>query len=110
MSETNKTHRVAIEDLLKAQEMLDEAADAAMRFAKMGRPILFIGTKKQAREIVRKHAESCGSPYTVERWLGGTLTNFQTIRKSIRRMEDIKKMAEDGTLDQLKKKERLMKS
>ena len=101
---------IHIIDLMQTQSMLDEAANAAMRFSKMGRRILFIGTKKQAREIVRKHAESCGSPYTVERWLGGTLTNFQTIRKSIRRMEDIKKMSEDGTLDQLKKKERLMKS
>ncbi len=96
-------------DLMQTQNMLDKAADAAMRFSKMGRKILFIGTKKQAREIVRKHAESCESPYTVERWPGGTLTNFQTIRKSIRRMEDIQKMADDGTLDQLKKKERLMK-
>ena len=101
---------IHIIDLMQTQSMLDEAANAAARFTKMGRKILFIGTKKQARDIVRKHAESCNSPYTVERWLGGTLTNFQTIRKSIRRMEDIKKMAEDGTLEQLKKKERLMKS
>src|SRR5690606_26692044 len=75
-----------------------------------GRRILFIGTKKQAKDIVRKAAESCDSPYVVERWLGGTLTNFQTIRKSIRRMEDLIKMEEDGTMEQLKKKERLMKS
>ena len=101
---------IHIIDLMQTQNALDRAADAAARFSKMGRRILFVGTKKQARDIVRKHAESCNSPFTVERWLGGTLTNFQTIRKSIRRMESIQKMQEDGTLDQLKKKERLMKS
>ena len=100
---------IHIIDLMQTQSMLDKAADAATRFSKMGRKILFVGTKKQARDIVKQHAESCGSPYTVERWLGGTLTNFQTIRKSIRRMEDIQKMEQDGTLDKLKKKERLMK-
>ena len=100
---------IHIIDLMQTQKMLDKAADAATRFSKMGRRILFVGTKKQARDIVRQHAESCDSPYTVERWLGGTLTNFQTIRKSIRRMEDIQKMQQDGTLDKLKKKERLMK-
>ena len=100
---------IHIIDLMKTQDLLDKAADAAMRFSKMGRRILYIGTKKQARDIVKQHAISCDSPYTVERWLGGTLTNFQTIRKSIRRMEDIQKMETDGTLAQLKKKERLMK-
>ncbi|MEZ4700551.1 MAG: 30S ribosomal protein S2 [Rhodothermales bacterium] len=100
---------IHIIDLMQTQAMLDAAAEAAIRFTKMGRRILFVGTKKQAKDIVRVHAESCKSPYTVERWLGGTLTNFQTIRKSIRRMEDIKKMEDDGTVDQLKKKERLMK-
>lgn len=100
---------IHIIDLMQTQALLDKAADAAIRFSKMGRRILFVGTKKQARDIVKQHAESCGSPYTVERWLGGTLTNFQTIRKSIRRMEDIQKMETDGTLNQLKKKERLMK-
>ncbi len=101
---------IHIIDLMQTQNLLDRAAEAAARFSKMGRKILFVGTKKQARDIVRQHAESCNSPFTVERWLGGTLTNFQTIRKSIRRMENIQKMQEDGTLDQLKKKERLMKS
>ena len=101
---------IHIIDLMQTQNALDRAAEAAARFSKMGRKILFVGTKKQARDIVRKHAESCQSPFTVERWLGGTLTNFQTIRKSIRRMEGIQKMQEDGTLEQLKKKERLMKT
>jgi small subunit ribosomal protein S2 len=101
---------IHIIDLTQTQSMLDAAAGAASRFSKQGKPILFAGTKKQAREILKKHAQSCGSPYVVERWLGGTLTNFQTIRKSIRRMEDLVKMEEDGTMGQLKKKERLMKN
>ncbi len=101
---------IHIIDLMQTQSALDRAAEATARFSKMGRKILFVGTKKQARDIVRQHANACGSPFTVERWLGGTLTNFQTIRKSIRRMESIQKMQEDGTLDQLKKKERLMKT
>ncbi|QXD13798.1 30S ribosomal protein S2 [Rhodocaloribacter litoris] len=100
---------IHIIDLTQTQALLDRAADAAARFARRGKKILFVGTKKQAREIIRRHAEACQSPYVVERWLGGTLTNFQTIRKSIRRMEELAKMEEDGTLDQLKKKERLMK-
>ncbi len=100
---------IHIIDLNQTQKMLDEAAGAASRFAAQGKTILFAGTKKQAREILRKHATACSMPYVVERWLGGTLTNFQTIRRSIRRMEDLSKMEEDGTLDQLKKKERLMK-
>ncbi|RMF59744.1 MAG: 30S ribosomal protein S2 [Bacteroidetes bacterium] len=100
---------IHIIDLTQTQALLDKAADAAARFARRGKKILFVGTKKQAREIIRRHAESCDSPYVVERWLGGTLTNFQTIRKSIRRMEDLARMEEDGTLSQLKKKERLMK-
>ena len=100
---------IHIIDLTRTQTLLDEAAAAAARFAAQGKTILFAGTKKQARDILRKHAEACDMPYVVERWLGGTLTNFQTIRRSIRRMEDLSKMEEDGTLDQLKKKERLMK-
>ena len=100
---------IHIIDLMQTQVLLDEAADAAARFARQGKKVLFVGTKKQARDIVRDQAKECGSPYVVERWLGGTLTNFQTIRKSIRRMEALARMEQDGTLDQLKKKERLMK-
>ena len=101
---------IHIINLTQTQELLDKAADAAARFSRRGKKILFVATKKQAREIIRKHAEACDAPYVVERWLGGTMTNFQTIRKSIRRMEELIKMEEDGTMDQLKKKERLMKS
>ena len=101
---------IHIIDLMQAQAMLDRAADAAARFARQNKRILFVGTKKQARETVRKLAESCGSPYVVERWFGGTLTNFQTIRKSISRMENLIKLEQDAeTFDQLKKKERLTK-
>jgi len=92
------------------QAYLDEAADAVSRFTKRGKKILFTGTKKQGRQVIREQAEACDAPYVVERWLGGTMTNFQTIRKSIRRMEELVRMEEDGTLDQLKKKERLMKA
>jgi small subunit ribosomal protein S2 len=101
---------IHILDLTQTQVLLDKAADAAARFARQGKKVLFVGTKKQAREIIRQCALACNAPYTVERWLGGTLTNFQTIRKSIRRMEDLIKMEEDGTIAQLKKKERLMKA
>lgn len=100
---------IHIIDLTQTQKLLDDAAAAAARFAAQGKAILFAGTKKQARDILRKYANECTMPYVVERWLGGTLTNFQTIRRSIRRMEDLAKMEEDGTLEQLKKKERLMK-
>ncbi len=100
---------IHIIDLRQTQILLDKAADAAARFAKQGKRILLVGTKKQAKETVRGLAQECGSPYVVERWLGGMLTNFQTIRKSIRRMEDLAKLEKDGTLAQLKKKERLMK-
>ncbi len=100
---------IHIIDLMQTQALLNRAADAASRFAKQGKKILFVGTKKQAKDTVRTLAKDSESPYVVERWLGGTLTNFQTIRLSIRRMEDLAKMEKDGTLEQLKKKERLMK-
>ncbi len=104
--ERNNIHIV---DLMQTQVLLDEAADAARRFAKRGKKILFAGTKTQAQDILREHAEECGMPHMVDRWLGGTMTNFQTIRKSIRRMEEIERMDRDGTLDKLKKKEKLMR-
>lgn len=104
-----RRNRIHIIDLVQTQKMLAKAAATAARFARQGKSILFVGTKKQATETVRQAALDCKSPYVVERWLGGTLTNFQTIRNSIRRMEDLSKMEQDGTTDQLKKKERLMK-
>ena len=104
--ERNNIHII---DLMQTQVLLDEAAEAVRRFAKRGKKILFAGTKKQAQDIVREHAEECEMPHMVDRWLGGTMTNFQTIRKSIRRMEEIERMERDGTLDKLKKKEKLMR-
>ena len=83
---------IHIIDLMQTQAMLDKAAGAAARFGKMGKSVLFVGTKKQAQESVRRHAEACEMPYVVERWLGGMLTNFQTMRRSIRRMEDLFRM------------------
>ena len=102
-------NNIHIIDLMQTQVLLDRAADAARRFARRGKTILFTGTKKQAQEIVREYAEDCGMPFMVNRWLGGTMTNFQTIRRSIRRMEEIEKMEKDGTLDKLKKKEKLIR-
>ena len=101
---------IHIIDLKQSKVMLDEAADAAARIAGRGRKILFVGTKKQAQEIVRTEAERAGMPYVTERWLGGMLTNFQTIRRSIRRMEQLAREEQDGTFSQLKKKERLMRT
>jgi small subunit ribosomal protein S2 len=101
---------IHIIDLKKTQAAIDEVAEAVTSLAKRRRYILFVGTKKQAKDIVTEEAKRCGMPYVTERWLGGMLTNFQTIRQSIRRMEDIGKMQEDGTLAQLKKKERLMRA
>ncbi len=104
--ERNNIHII---DLMQTQVLLDRAAEAAKRFARRGKKILFAGTKKQAQDIVREHAEECGMPHMVDRWLGGTMTNFQTIRKSIRRMEEIERMERDGILDKLKKKEKLLR-
>ncbi len=101
---------IHILDLKQTQARLDEAADAAARFAARGREILFVGTKKQAQNVVREEAERAGMPFAVDRWLGGMLTNFATIRGSLRRMETLRREETDGTTAQLKKKERLMRS
>jgi len=100
---------IHIIDLKQTQALLDEAADATARIAARGKKVLFVGTKKQAQEVVRTEAERAGMPYVTDRWLGGMLTNFQTIRKSIRRMETLQRQEADGTTAQLKKKERLMR-
>ena len=103
-------NNIHIIDLMRTQTMLDAAAEAASRFARMGKPFLFVDTKKQAKDIVREQAKSCDSPYVVERWLGGTLTNFQTIRRSIRLMDDLARFEEEEAFQMLKKKERLMRT
>jgi len=101
---------IHILDLKQTQTLLDEAADAAARFTSRGRKVLFVGTKKQAQEVVKTEAERAGQPFAVDRWLGGMMTNFQTIRGSLKRMETLRRQEADGTASQLKKKERLMRS
>ena len=85
--------------------MLDEAYGFVRDLAAEGGTLLFVGTKKQAQDSIREEAERCGMYYVNARWLGGTLTNFRTIRKRIDRLEQLKKMREDGTFDLLPKKE-----
>jgi small subunit ribosomal protein S2 len=101
---------IHIIDLKKTHELLLEARDAAAKLAAEGKTILFVGTKKQAKEVVKNEASRCGMNYVTERWLGGMLTNFATIRKSIKRMNNIIKMETDGTFENLQKKERLVLS
>ncbi len=99
---------IHIIDLKKTEAKLEEAKAAIRNIAKSGRRILFVATKKQAQEIVAEHARRANMPYVTERWLGGMLTNFQTVRRSIKRMQNIDKMATDGTFERINKKERLM--
>jgi small subunit ribosomal protein S2 len=99
---------IHILDLKKTHALLQETLDAIGKVARTGKKILFVGTKKQAQDIIRAEAIRCGMPYVTHRWLGGMLTNFATVRKSIARMEEITKMRTDGTYEQITKKERLM--
>jgi small subunit ribosomal protein S2 len=99
---------IHILDLKKTHALLQETLDAIGKVARSGKKILFVGTKKQAQDIIRAEAIRCGMPYVTHRWLGGMLTNFSTVRKSIARMEEITKMRTDGTYEQITKKERLM--
>lgn len=99
---------IHIIDLKKTEAKLEEAKSAIRNIAKSGRRILFVATKKQAKEIVSQEAQRAGMPYVTERWLGGMLTNFQTVRRSIKRMQVIDRMATDGTFERINKKERLM--
>lgn len=98
---------IHIIDLNKTLENLDEAASAMRQMARSGKKILFVATKKQAKEIVSEAAQKAGMPFVTERWLGGMLTNFSTIRKSIKKMQSIEKMLTDGTAANITKKERL---
>ncbi|MCB0845743.1 MAG: 30S ribosomal protein S2 [Bacteroidetes bacterium] len=99
---------IHIIDLNKTLRMLDEATRASRQLAVSGRKILFVATKKQAKEIVETEARRINMPFVTERWLGGMLTNFSTVRKSIKRMKNIEKMKTDGTFERINKKERLM--
>jgi len=94
-------------DLNKTVAMIEDASLALKQIAKSGKKILFVATKKQAKGIISEVAEALNMPYIHERWPGGLLTNFATIRKSIKKMQSIDKMKEDGTFDTLSKRERL---
>jgi small subunit ribosomal protein S2 len=103
-TEKNGIHII---DLNKTIQGLEEAAAALKSIAKSGKKIMFVATRKQAKEIVSDAAAKANMPFVTERWLGGMLTNFQTIRKSVKKMHSIDKMLTDGTLDSVTKKERL---
>ncbi len=98
---------IHIIDLKKTQTLLDEACTAIANTVAEGKKVLFVGTKKQAKEVVRAEADRAGQFYICERWLGGALTNFTTIRKSVKRLTNIQKMETDGTFDKITKKEGL---
>lgn len=98
---------IHIIDLHKTVAKIEEAAKAIRQIAKSDRKILFVATKKQAKQIVADKAIEAGMPYITERWAGGMLTNFQTIRKAVKKMDAIDKMGTDGTLETLSKREKL---
>ena len=98
---------IHIIDLHKTVLKIDEAAAAIKQIAKSGRRVLFVATKKQAKEIVAEKVAAVGMPYVTERWAGGMLTNFPTIRKAVKKMSTIDKMATDGTFDNFSKREKL---
>ncbi len=98
---------IHIIDLKKTQTAIDAAAEAMTEIVSQGKRILFVGTKKQAKHTISAEARRSDSNWVSERWLGGMLTNFQTIRKSIKRLQNIEKMESDGTFEKITKKERL---
>ncbi len=100
----NKIHIINLE---KTMVMYQEAMKFVRQLSSNKGAILFVGTKRQAREIVREEAERCGAPYVDYRWLGGMLTNFKTVKQSIKRLKDMELMAQDGSLERLPKKEAL---
>jgi small subunit ribosomal protein S2 len=101
-------NNIHIIDLKKTQQYLQDALDEIQKLSRAGKTILFVGTKKQSTEIIKTEAIRAGMPYVTHRWLGGMLTNFSTVRKSISRMEEIERMKTDGTMEELTKKEGLM--
>lgn len=100
----NKIHIINLE---KTLVMYEEAMKYVRQLSANKGVVLFVGTKRQARDIVREEAQRCGSPYVDQRWLGGMLTNFKTIKQSIKRLQEMEVMTQDGTLDKLVKKEAL---
>ena len=103
-TERNGIHII---DLHKTVVKIDEAADALKQIAKSGKRVLFVATKKQTKEIIAEKAQSVGMPYVTERWPGGMLTNFPTIRKAVKKMANIDKLMQDGTYANLSKRELL---
>lgn len=99
---------IHIIDLKKTQKYFQEALNEVEKLSRAGKTILFVGTKKQSQDIIKTEAVRCGMPYVTHRWLGGMLTNFSTVRKSISRMQEIESMRTDGTYEELTKKETLM--
>lgn len=106
-AEKNGIHII---DLNKTVVKIEEAANALKQMARSGKKVLFVATKKQAKEIVADKVKAVNMPYVTERWPGGMLTNFATIRKAVRKMGMLEKMTTDGTYENISKKERLMKS
>ncbi len=96
---------IYIIDIKKTLGLLQHACEEVANIVRSGERILFVGTKKQAKDIIRIEAERCGQFYVNERWLGGTLTNFITVKKSIKRLKNLEKLATDGTYEKLTKKE-----
>lgn len=101
---------IHIIDLKKTQEMLEAACNAVSNIVAENKRVLFVATKKPARDVVRSEATRCNAFYVTERWLGGMLTNFTTIRRSVKRLNNIEKMESDGTFENITKKERLFLS
>jgi len=96
---------IHILDLKKTQEKIDKACEAIKKIVEEGEDVLFVGTKKQSKEIIKGEALRCNMFYITDRWLGGTLTNFGTIRKSVKHMKNLEKMGMDGTYEKITKKE-----
>lgn len=101
---------IHIIDLKKSLQLLEDACNSVIKLTSEGKKLLFVGTKKQAKAIIKEQAERCDSFYVSERWLGGMLTNFNTVRKSIKKLTNLQKMELDGTMEQFIKKERLIMS
>lgn len=96
---------IYIIDLQKTLQCLERACQKSREVSSKGLPILFVGTKKQAKQVIKEEAERCEVFYVCERWLGGMMTNFHTIKNNIKRLKDLERMKEDGTFDKLPKKE-----
>ncbi len=101
----NKIHIVNLE---KTVEMFNDALKEVRKIAAKKGTILFVATKRQARDIIREEAQRCGSPFVAHRWLGGMLTNFKTVQQSIKRLRELETMVEDGSIEKISKKEGLM--